>query len=100
MRECAHEIVRPRCASASPQTPTTGREHHTPEACDHKVCDYSRLSGVTHLRASPSGVLQPLNLLCEAFGRRSADSPVAASPGGRDRARMTRAEAVTRGRGA
>lgn len=33
-----------------------------------EACDYSRLSSVTHLRPPDSGVLQLLNLLCEAFG--------------------------------
>jgi hypothetical protein len=67
------EPVWPRCASAV-LGPSAGlRELPAPRACD-----YSRLSGVTHLRpsASPtsSGVLQPLNLLCEAFAGRNLDS--------------------------
>jgi hypothetical protein len=67
------EPVWPRCASAF-LGPSAGlRKLPAPRACD-----YSRLSDVTHLRpsASPtgSGVLQPLNLLCEAFSRRDLDS--------------------------
>jgi hypothetical protein len=67
------EPVWPRCASAFLGPSASLRERSTPGACD-----YSRLSGVIHLRpsASPtsSGVLQPLNLLCEAFRRRDPDS--------------------------
>src|SRR5215218_9601819 len=67
------EPVWPRCASAFLGPSAVLRERPTPRACD-----YSRLSGVTHLRpsASPtsSGVLQPLNLLCEAFAGRTLDS--------------------------
>lgn len=41
------------------------------------ACDYNRISGFTHLRSSapptPSGVLKPPILLCEAFGRRDSD---------------------------
>ena len=67
------EPVWPRCASALLGPSAVLWERPTPRACD-----YSRLSGVTHLRpsASPtsSGVLQPLNLLCEAFAGRNLDS--------------------------
>jgi hypothetical protein len=64
------EPVWPRCASAllgpSAVLSTT--------AAGGAPCDYSRLSGVTHLHPSGSGVLQPLNLLCEAFAARTLDS--------------------------
>jgi hypothetical protein len=63
------EPVWPRCASALLGPSAIPQERSTPEACD-----YSRLSGVTHLRPSGSGVLQLLNLLCEAFAGRSLDS--------------------------
>jgi hypothetical protein len=67
------EPVWSRCASALLRPSAVLRERPTPRACD-----YSRLSGVTHLRpsASPtgSGVLEPLNLLCEAFAGRNLDS--------------------------
>src|SRR5215208_275713 len=68
------ERVWPRCASAllrpSAALSTT--------AAGGTPCAYSRLSGVTHLRPSASptspGVLQPLNLRCEAFAGRTLDS--------------------------
>ena len=61
--------VWPRCASALLRPSAVLRTLPAPRACD-----YSRLSGVTHLHPSGSGVLQPLNLLCEAFAARTLDS--------------------------
>lgn len=63
-------------------------------SCGYNSCDYSRLSGVTHLRPSGSGVLQPLNLLCEAFAGRKLDSPHESSTRGLSQVRMTQAGTV------
>ena len=71
MREPVRELLLTRCASALLRPPAVAQERSTPPACDYS---YSRLSGVAHLRPSGSGVLQPPNLLCEAFACKGSDS--------------------------
>jgi hypothetical protein len=61
-------------------------------------CDNNRLSGVTHLRPTGSGVLHALNLLCEAFAGRKSDFVFGNLRKGRTVHGMTRAEGVIRER--
>lgn len=62
------------------------------------VYDYNRLSGVTHCRPSATSVLQPLNLLCEAFAGRNPDSPLGTVGEARTVNGMTLEEGVIRKR--
>lgn len=99
MREPVRELLRPRCASALLRPSAVLRELPAPRACD-----YSRLSGVTHLK--PFGF---------AYGLRRAPTAEPALRGFRAEgpgffgwvirggdvrfSRKTRTETITRGKG-
>ena len=90
-----------RCSSLASLRTSPGAPSPFEGAPLGRACDYNRLSGFTHLRASalpsPYGVLKPPNLLCEAFGHRNRDSPAVTSSGSRCRGRMTASRTVTKG---